>query len=62
MLLQILAAWPAPAPPAWITALPICSSKGRARSNASSLPPTMKVSVPASAAAMPPETGASTIA
>ena len=62
MLLQILAAWPAPGAPAWITALPICSRNGRARSNASSVPPTMKVRLPASAAAMPPETGASTIA
>ena len=61
MLLQIFAAWPAPASPAWITALPICSRKGLARSKPSSDPPTMKVSVPPSAAAIPPETGASTI-
>ena len=61
MLLQILAAWPAPASPAWITALPIWSRKALARSKPSSLPPTMKVSVPPSAAAIPPDTGASTI-
>ena len=61
MLLQILAAWPEPGPPAWITALPIWSRKARARSNACGSPPTMKVSVPPSAAAIPPETGASTI-
>src|SRR5688572_29257844 len=30
MLLQILAAWPAPGPPAWITALPIFSRYSRA--------------------------------
>ena len=60
MLLQIFAAWPAPSSPAWITALAIGSRNGRARSNASSVPPTMKVRVPAAAAAIPPETGAST--
>ena len=48
------------AAPAWITALAIGSRNGRARSNCSSVPPTMKVRVPAAAAAMPPETGAST--
>ena len=36
MLLQILAACPAPAPPAWITALAIGSRIGWARANASS--------------------------
>ena len=61
MLLQILAAWPAPASPAWITALPILSSSTLARANPSSDPPTMKVRVPPSAAAIPPDTGASTI-
>ncbi len=61
MLLQIFAAWPAPASPAWITALPICSRNGRARSNPPAVPPTMKVNVPASAAAIPPDTGASTM-
>ena len=60
MLLQIFAAWPAPSSPAWITALAIGSRNGRARSNCSSVPPTMKARVPAAAAAMPPETGAST--
>ena len=61
MLLQILAAWPLPAPPAWMTALPMAERMGLARSKAASAPPTMKVSVPPLAAAMPPETGASTM-
>src|SRR3546814_2130144 len=60
MLLQIFAACPAPLAPAWITALPISARNGSARSNASPLPPTMKVRLPAFAAAIPPETGAST--
>ena len=59
MLLQILAASPAPDCPAWITALPIADRIGSARSKASSEPPTMKVSVPPLAAAIPPLTGAS---
>ncbi len=62
MLLHSLAACPAPLAPAWITVLPIAASTGCARAKASSLPPTMKVSVPADAAAIPPETGASTMA
>ena len=61
MLLQILAAWPLPGPPAWITALPMAARIGWALAKAASVPPTMKVSVPPLAAAMPPETGASTI-
>ena len=39
--------------------LPIFSSTGLARSNAAASPPTMKLSVPAAAPAVPPETGAS---
>jgi hypothetical protein len=39
MLLLILAAWPAPGPPAWITALAHLDEKRRARSNASRLAP-----------------------
>src|SRR3954453_12009388 len=60
MLLQIFAAWPAPSAPAWITALAIGSRIGLARSNCSLVPPTIRARVPAAAAAMPPETGAST--
>ena len=59
MLLQILAVWPAPAPPAWKMLAPIFSSTGRARSRSASAPPTMKVSVPAMAPPVPPDTGAS---
>ncbi len=59
MLLQILAVWPAPTLPAWKMLAPMMSNSGRARSSAASLPPTMNVSVPAAAPAVPPETGAS---
>src|SRR5262245_51265060 len=62
MLLQSLAAWPLPGPPACTMVLPMPSSSGRARSKASSAPPTMKVSVAACAPATPPDTGASTMA
>src|SRR3546814_2061149 len=61
MLLQIFAACPLPASPAWMTVLPMADKIGLARSNALSVPPTMKVNVPPAAAAIPPETGASTI-
>lgn len=60
MLLQILAACPAPASPQWNTFLPIAFSSGSARSKAASAPPAMNVSVPAFAPPVPPETGAST--
>ena len=60
MLLQIFAACPAPAPPQCTARAPITSKSGRAFSNASGLPPAMKVSVPAAAPPVPPETGAST--
>ena len=59
MLLQILAAWPAPASPQWTAFWPMISNSGRTVANASSLPPAMKVSVPAAAPPIPPETGAS---
>src|ERR1700684_4107651 len=61
MLWQILAAWPAPAPPQWTMRLPIFSRIGFARANASSEPPHMKVSVPPLAPPTPPETGASRV-
>ncbi len=59
MLLQILAVWPAPTAPAWKMLAPIFSSRGRARSSSAASPPTMKVSVPAMAPPVPPDTGAS---
>ena len=62
MLLQIFTACPAPGPPAWKMFLPIASSTDLPRAKASSVPPTMKVSVPFCAPAVPPETGASSIA
>ena len=61
MLLQILAACPAPAPPQWTMRLPMFSRIGFARANASSEPPHMKVSVPPVAPPTPPETGASRV-
>src|SRR4029453_16884018 len=61
ILLQILAACPAPALPACTMVLPIAASIGFDFSKAISLPPTMNVSVAASAPATPPDTGASTI-
>ncbi len=60
MLLQIFAAWPEPSCPAWMTAFAIGSRNGFARSNCSLVPPTIRARVPAAAAAIPPETGAST--
>src|SRR3546814_3927180 len=50
MLLQIFAACPLPASPAWMTVLPMADKIGLARSNALSVPPTMKVNVPPAAA------------
>ena len=58
-LLQIFAAWPEPLAPVWTTFLPIDIRIGRAASTATSSPPAMKVRVPASAPATPPETGES---
>src|SRR5580698_4902600 len=57
--LHTLAAWPLPGPPRCTSLSPSASRTGRARSTAASLPPIMKVSVPAAAPATPPETGAS---
>ena len=59
MLLAVFAAWPLPEGPAWKTFLPMASRMGLARSKSAASPPTIKVSVPAFAAATPPETGAS---
>ena len=59
MLLQILAACPAPAPPQWTIRLPILLRIGSPAAKASAVPPTMKVSVPAAAPPVPPDTGAS---
>ena len=59
MLLQTLAACPAPAPPQWTMRLPMASSTGLPAAKASAVPPHMKVSVPATAPPVPPETGAS---
>ncbi len=63
MLLQIFAAWPAPGAAGVDHRLAHrLEDRLRAFERRRPMPPTMKVSVPASAAAMPPETGASTIA
>ena len=59
MLLQIFAAWPAPASPQWTMRPAIGLRIGSALAKASALPPAMKVSVPAAAPPVPPETGAS---
>ena len=61
MLLQILAANPAPLGPQCIIRLPILDRMGETRSNAGSVPPTRKLNVPAFAPATPPLTGASTM-
>ena len=53
MLLQIFAACPAPLSPQCITALPIHSRRGVARSHDSLDPPTMNVSIPLVAAPTP---------
>src|SRR5439155_18299492 len=60
ILLQILAACPAPAPPQCTSFLPMFSSTGFAAANALSSPPHMKVSVAPLAQQVPPDTGAST--
>ncbi len=59
MLLQILAAWPAPASPARMTFRAMGASVSRTASKSSAAQPTMKARVPASAPTVPPETGAS---
>ena len=60
MLLQILAACPAPASPQWTIFLPMASRIGFADAKALASPPAMKVSVAPLAPPVPPETGAST--
>src|SRR5216117_3194917 len=60
MLLQILAACPAPAPPQCTIFLPMFSSTGLAAANDLSSPPHMKVNVAPLAPPVPPDTGAST--
>ncbi len=59
MLLQIFAACPAPSSPQWTMRPAIGFRIGSAAAKASSEPPAMKVSVPAAAPPVPPETGAS---
>ena len=61
-LLQILAIWPVPTSPQRTMLRPICASTGCRVANKSALAPTMKVSVPACAPPVPPETGASATA
>ena len=60
MLLTSFAAIPAPASPQAMTLPAIGSTISAARATSSGAPPSMKVSVPASAPAVPPEIGAST--
>ena len=59
-LLQTFATCPIPVAPQWTMFLPMPASTGFTRSKSASLPPTMKVSVPAAAPPVPPDTGAST--
>src|SRR4051812_6556401 len=59
-LLQIFATWPVPVSPQCTMFLPIADSTRFTASYALALPPTMKVSVPAAAPPVPPDTGAST--
>ncbi len=57
--LVAFAACPLPVGPKWLTVLPIAARMGRARSNASSLPPTMMANVASRAPSTPPLTGQS---
>ncbi len=57
--LQAFAICPAPTGPRWITREAIASSTGRARSTAEASPPTITERLPAAAAIVPPDTGAS---
>src|SRR5436305_388743 len=52
--------WPAPGPPRWVALAASRSSNGRARATSASLPPSISVSRPSSAAGAPPDSGAST--
>ena len=58
-LLQSFATSPAPTAPTWTMCLPMAPRTGRASSRSPASPPTMMASVPSSAPATPPETGAS---
>ncbi len=58
-LLTSLATLPAPGPPTWSRLALMASSTGMARARCPASPPIIMVSVPASAPAGPPETGAS---
>ena len=58
-LLQILATWPMPVAPQCTMFWPMPCSTGCSCANSSGVAPTMKVSVPAAAPPVPPETGAS---
>src|SRR6202049_560982 len=60
LLLQILPACPAPAPPQCTIFLPIFSSTGCAAAKALASPPAINVSVAPLAPPVPPDTGAST--
>ncbi len=55
----IFVSWPAPGPPISVTARAYVASTGSAYAYASASPPTMIVSLPFSAPAWPPDTGAS---
>ncbi len=59
MLFMSLTTWPAPTSPQWVTSAAQQSRKGRMRANTAALPPTMMLSVPASAAARVRAMGAS---
>ena len=58
-LLSTLVTWPAPLPPMWCTWALNVSSAGRTAASAAASPPTIRVSVPLSAAAAPPDIPAS---
>src|ERR1700712_3033502 len=60
MLLQILAACPAPGPPQCTIFLPIASRTGLAAANALASPPAINVNVAPFAPPVPPDHGAST--
>ena len=53
------APWPAPGGPQWTIFFPMAARTGRTASSAAASPPTMMVSVPASAPVGPPLTGQS---
>ena len=61
-LLHSLASWPALSKPAWKMLRPMAARIGRAFSSVTVAPPTMKVRLPDAAPAVPPDTGASSMA